>query len=134
LLVVRQQFTINAETSFECWIYVIRHAIVRDEFRFKGNDIAEFLDYKNPQLAIRDHVITEWRKNWKYLKDCSNPSPLENDIITPPNWQPHTVFISEPGLYTLVTRGKNPEAVKFTKWLYEEVLPSLRKTDKYEMN
>lgn len=51
----------------------------------------------------------------------------------PANWHPHTIFISEPGLYALVTRSKKPEAVKFTRWIYEEVLPSLRRTGTYSL-
>lgn len=55
------------------------------------------------------------------------------DPTTPSRWQPHTIFISEPGLYALVTRSKKPEAVRFTRWIYEEVLPSLRRTGSYTM-
>lgn len=57
-----------------------------------------------------------------------------DDIIELRNWQLHTIFISEPGLYALVTLSKKPEAVKFTKWIMEEVLPSLRRTGQYSIN
>lgn len=141
---VRKQFTISESASFECWIYVIRGVDGRpDEFWFKGHDVAEFLGYAKPRNAISDNVLSEWRRQWRDLKGAVSPgghvqaatgslvtSP-EDDVITPSNWQPHTVFISEPGLYALVTRSKKPEAVRFTKWVYEEVLPSLRRSGTY---
>lgn len=65
-------------------------------------------------------------------KARSRIRPLENYKTTiPSNWQSHTIFISEPGLYALITRSKKPEAIQFTRWVYEEVLPSLRLTGKY---
>jgi anti-repressor protein len=39
--------------------------------------------------------------------------------------------INEPGVYKLVFRSKKPEAEKFTDWIAEEVLPSIRKHGAY---
>ncbi|WP_334310648.1 Bro-N domain-containing protein [Dolichospermum circinale] len=41
------------------------------------------------------------------------------------------VFINEPGLYQLVMRSNLPSAEKFQDWVFEEVLPSIRKTGSY---
>lgn len=41
--------------------------------------------------------------------------------------------VSESGLYNLVFRSNKPEAKKFRKWVTSEVLPTIRKTGKYEM-
>lgn len=40
-------------------------------------------------------------------------------------------FVNEPNLYRLVFRSNKPEAQKFADWVYEEVLPSIRKTGSY---
>lgn len=40
--------------------------------------------------------------------------------------------VSESGLYSLVFRSRKPEARRFRKWVTAEVLPSLRKTGRYE--
>ena len=40
-------------------------------------------------------------------------------------------FINEPDLYRLITRSKLPEAEKFEAWVFEEVLPSIRKHGMY---
>ena len=40
-------------------------------------------------------------------------------------------IISEPGLYRLIMRSNKPEAKAFQKWVFNEVLPSIRKTGGY---
>lgn len=42
-------------------------------------------------------------------------------------------IINESGLYSLILRSNKPEAKKFKKWVTSEVLPSIRKTGKYEI-
>lgn len=119
---VRKQFATNTDTPFDCWIFVIRHDDGRpDEFWFRGRDIAEFLEYKKPYDALQNNVSKEYQQRW-----CDLRSTSENDDITPSNWQPYMVFISEAGLYALVMRSKKPEAAAFQKWIMENVLPSLR--------
>lgn len=40
-------------------------------------------------------------------------------------------FISEPNLYRVIFRSNKAEAVKFQNWVFDEVLPSIRKTGSY---
>lgn len=42
-------------------------------------------------------------------------------------------FLTEPGLYQLIFKSRKKEAVDFQMWIYEDVLPSIRKTGKYEI-
>ena len=42
-------------------------------------------------------------------------------------------YITEEGLYRLMFRCKLPVAKKFQKWIFKEVLPTLRKTGKFEL-
>jgi len=46
--------------------------------------------------------------------------------------QAHT-FINEPNLYRVIFRSDKPEAVKFQDWVFEQVLPTLRKTGRYQI-
>jgi prophage antirepressor-like protein len=39
-----------------------------------------------------------------------------------------TYIISEPGLYRLLSRSNKEEAKKFQRWIFHDVLPSIRKT------
>lgn len=40
-------------------------------------------------------------------------------------------FLTEAGVYKLVFKSRKPEAERFTDWVVEEVLPSIRKTGSY---
>ena len=40
-------------------------------------------------------------------------------------------FISDPNLYRVIFRSNKKEAVKFQNWVFDEVLPTLRKTGSY---
>ncbi|ACH69487.1 BRO [Pseudalatia unipuncta granulovirus] len=114
----------------EIWIIEVE----KDKFMYGGHGIAEFLGYKLPAKAIRDHVRTEWRKNWEEIQRGLNQTPCmtsSNYTKLPVNWHPHTVFISEAGVYALIMRSKLPTAEEFRSWLFEKVLPELRKTGKY---
>ena len=42
-----------------------------------------------------------------------------------------TIFISEPAVYMVAFRSNKPEAVKFTQWVCEEVLPAIRRQGFY---
>ena len=41
------------------------------------------------------------------------------------------LVVNEPGLYRLIFASRKPEAKKFQRWVYHEVLPSIRKTGSY---
>ena len=41
--------------------------------------------------------------------------------------------VSEPGLYRLIFMSRKPEAEKFKRWVFHEVLPSIRKTGSYSV-
>ena len=82
---------------------------------FCGKDVATVLGYTNPSKAMQDHC-----------KGVTIRYPLE----TPGGIQ-QVRFINEPDLYRLITRSKLPEAEKFEAWVFEEVLPSIRKHGMY---
>lgn len=42
-----------------------------------------------------------------------------------------TNVVSEPGLYEMIFRSEKPEAVPFRRWVFEDVLPQIRKTGSY---
>ena len=82
-----------------------------------GKDVAEALEYKNPQRAIRDHVDDEDRGVTK--------------TVTPSGEQ-EMLIINESGLYSLILSSKMPKAKAFKHWVTSEVLPALRRDGVYE--
>lgn len=84
---------------------------------FCGKDIAEMLDYANPSKALSDHC--------RYLTKRYVPHPQS------PDKQIEMSFIPEGDLYRLVAHSKLPQAERFESWIFDEVLPSIRKHGGY---
>lgn len=50
-----------------------------------------------------------------------------------PGGEQQMIIISEPGMYRLVLTSRTEKAEAFKKWVVSEVLPSLRRTGRYEL-
>lgn len=94
----------------------LRTVMIDSEPFFVGKDAATAIGYSNTRKAIRDHVKAKYQR--------------EERIVTPFGTQTMTV-ISEPGLYQLAGESKLPSADPFQDWVYEQVLPSIRKHGAY---
>lgn len=81
---------------------------------FVAKDVATALGYTNPQKAVRDHC--------KGVNDSFTPSAGGDQKVK---------IIPEPDVYRLVMRSKLPSAERFADWVFEEVLPSIRRTGTY---
>lgn len=84
---------------------------------FCGIDVAFALGYVKPHGALSSHC--------RYAQKRGVPHPQSPDKMM------EMVFIPESDLYRLVFRSKLPSAEKFTDWVTEEVLPSIRRTGAY---
>lgn len=94
----------------------VRTVLIDDEPWFVGKDVAVAIGYKNFRDALKSHVKDKYKR--------------ESRITTPSGMQNVTV-ISEPGLYQLAGESKLPSAEPFQDWVYEEVLPTIRKHGAY---
>jgi prophage antirepressor-like protein len=117
------------DVKCECWIFISIDERGEKWFWFKGHDVAIFLGYANPADAVFKRVKPKWKKTWEQLKGSAGCRTLD----LPTNWQPHSVFISEPGLYSLIAGSKMPEAEQFMDWVFEDVLTSLRRDGQYKL-
>lgn len=84
-------------------------------FLFPAAPVIRALSYTNSTKAL-ENVFQEYQFRFRN--------------ITGRNGKP-TLFLSEPGLYQLIIRSKKKEATKFQKWVFEEVLPSIRQNGGY---
>ena len=103
--------------------------LLNDEPMFLGKEVASVLEYSNPSKAISDHVDEEDRKvlNYKAYNDS-----LLSSLWTGNDFS-DKVLINESGLYSLILRSNMEKAKKFKRWITSDVLPSIRKTGKYEI-
>ena len=93
---------------------------------FKGLDIATVLGYTNSRKAIIDHVDEDDKRKFEELQGRNETLRLDSN-------EKNTIFLNEPGLYSLMMRSKKPEAKTFKKWVCSEVLPAIRKKGTYSL-
>lgn len=100
--------------------------IENDKYYFPASECAEKLGYVNPRKAILDHCphVTK--------RDIGVRTGLKADGT--PAFQTVTkTFIPECDLYRLIVRSKLPAVQKFENWVFEDVLPTIRKHGAYIM-
>lgn len=98
---------------------------------FIGRDVATALQYNQPHKAVKRHVSA----NQKCTYEALHATVAGGTSRTPlTETQPHTIFVNEAGLYSLVLASKLPAAVAFKDWICEDVLPSIRKYGRYSFD
>ena len=81
---------------------------------FCGADACKALGYKNQSKALNDHCkgVTK-----RYIPTSGGKQQAN--------------FLPEGDLYRLITHSKLPSAEKFERWVFDEVLPAIRKNGMY---
>ena len=87
---------------------------------FCGSDMAKALDYTNPRKAILDHCRCVTKRDI--------PHPQSKDKMM------EMSFIPESDVYRLIVQSKLPSADKFERWIFDDVLPTIRQTGGYVAN
>ena len=98
----------------------------RDEIWFRGKDIAKALGYEKTRNAILKHVDDD---NKSILEDLRRGPQIKAPFK---NEQGGSIFINKSGLYSLILRSKLESAKVFKRWVTKDVLPSIRKTGRYD--
>lgn len=96
----------------------VRTIEMNGKVMFCGKDIASALGYKDTVKALKAH--------------CKERGVAKCPTLTSGGNQ-ELVFIDEGNIYRLITKSKLPSAEKFESWVFDEVLPSIRKTGSYKI-
>ncbi|HDE9327337.1 TPA: phage antirepressor KilAC domain-containing protein [Staphylococcus aureus] len=80
---------------------------------FPAINVAETLGYTNPRKAIRDHA--------------KERGVTIRSVIDSLGRNQNKKFIDEGNLYRLISRSKLPQAEQFEEWVFDDVLPAIRK-------
>lgn len=81
---------------------------------FCGSDVARALGYARPNDAIVDHCRCTVKRR------IPHPQSPDKEI--------GMAFIPEGDVYRLIARSKLPSAERFERWIFDEVLPSIRES------
>ena len=107
-----------------------------DERWFRGKSIAQSLGYLKPLKALHTHVDKEDNRKLSNLEGVPQNGihlrlgVTQNGVHL--NLQSGCLFINESGLYFLILRSKLESALAFKRWVTKDVLPSIRKTGRYD--
>lgn len=93
----------------------IRTVEIEGKIYFVGKDVANALGYSNPRDAIARH--------------CKGV--VKHDSFKEGGQE--VALIPEGDMYRLIAHSKLESAERFESWVFDEVLPSLRKTGSYEI-
>ncbi|ALR04344.2 hypothetical protein XFPR_07030 [Xylella fastidiosa] len=109
-----EDHTMNVITPFQFESHAVR-TVVDDhgEVWFVGKDVADVLGYTNHNKALGDHC-----------RGVTKCYPIPDSL----GRLQETRIISEPDMLRLIVSSKLPAAERFERWVFEEVLPTLRKT------
>jgi Prophage antirepressor len=95
----------------------VRVSEINGRIYFLGTDVATSLGYSNPRDAIVRH--------------CNSDGVVNHDVIDSKGRTQTAKFISEGNIYRLAAKSQLPNAEKFESWIFDEVLPSIRKHGTY---
>ena len=87
------------------------------KYLFCGTDVAAALGYSNSRDAIIRHC------RYVVKRDAPHPQSPDRKISM--------TFIPEGDLYRLIVHSKLPSAERFERWVFDEVLPTIRKHGAY---
>ena len=92
----------------------VRTIIEGEKILFCASDVAKALGYSNYNDAVNKHCRAIVKRD----------TPISGKIQA-------INFIPEGDVYRLIIRSKLPSAEKFERWVFDEVLPSIRKNGFY---
>lgn len=93
----------------------VRTLIESDKVLFCASDVAKALGYSKPNNAVKAHCV----------------ATLKRGSTIYGNREQEINFIPEGDVYRLIVHSKLPSAEKFERWVFDEVLPMIRKTGGY---
>lgn len=92
----------------------VRTVVYNGKPYFVGSDVAKALGYAIPHKAVQTHCKGVLK--WNIPTNGGNQEML---------------IIPEGDVYRLIVRSQLPDAEKFEKWVFDEVLPAIRQTGGY---
>lgn len=104
-------------------------------FNFNSNLVRVELFENQPHFCLLDVCeIFEIQNSRRVQSEMLDPQGVRQAyILAKDEKKRKTSFINEPNLYRIIFRSEKPVAKEFQSWVFEEVLPQIRKTGKYAL-
>ncbi len=102
-------------------------------FNFNKNNVRTFLRNDEVWFCLKDVCeILGLSNNRKVIERLNQKGVTTSDTPTKGGMQKMN-FINEGNLYKVIFQSRKPQAEKFTEWVTEEVLPTIRKTGGFSL-
>lgn len=105
--------------------YVVKSVTLRHQLDehgdpwFVAKDVCDYLEIAN----VSDACTKLFDSNSRGIATTDTADGRTREMI----------FVNEPGLYQLIFQSRKPEAREFQRWVFEDLLPNLRKQGYYRM-
>lgn len=99
-------------------LHQVRVVVIADEPWFCLKDVCDVLTILNPRRVAAD-ILDQAGVRKTYVRSGGQKRQL--------------TFINEPNLYRVIFRSNKPEARQFQDWVFNEVLPAIRKHGHYQL-
>ena len=101
----------------------VRTIMINGEPWFVAKDVCDILDIKNPSDTLKK-VLSDWESDIDTIYTRSSNGTEQKREVG---------IVNESGLYHLIFISRKPEAEAFRRWVTQDLLPTLRKTGRYEI-
>lgn len=104
----------------------VRTVLIDNQVYFVASDVARSLGYEQPHKAVTRHcryVLKHTIGVQTGIKADGSPSVQDMEMLV----------IPESDLYRLIMRSQLPSAERFSDWVCDDVLPSLRQNGTYSL-
>ena len=91
---------------------------------FCASDVAKALGYVNPYAAVKRHCRGPLTKREGVVQKVNQYGDAGEQVV-------EISFITEGDVYRLIVHSKLPSAERFERWVFDEVLPTIRKHGAY---
>ncbi|MCJ7993211.1 hypothetical protein J5N58_01190 [Rhizobium cremeum] len=106
----------NAIQNFAFEEHLVRVVEENGDPWFVATDVAKALNFRDAANAIRS--VPDDEKGTRKVSTLGGEQSL--------------LCVSEPGLFRLIFRSNKPEAERFQRFVFHEVLPQIRRTGRYD--
>ena len=102
-------------------------------FNFNNYQVRVQLLNNEPLFCLTDVIKILHIKNANASRFNMSEAGIHKMYIRSGGQNREVTFINEPNLYRVIFRSNKKEAVEFQNWVFDEVLPTIRKTGSYSL-
>jgi hypothetical protein len=100
-------------------------------FKFESHFVRIEMKDSTPWFCLKDVCDILQILNRSKLRSRMKSEGITKSYISKNNRNYSLLFVNESNLYRVIFQSNKPEAERFQDWVFEEVLPQIRKTGSY---